>query len=50
MTDQIDSISNRVETILKAQNSLAADYGSEIAVSNLAANTVTFSVYAVPRT
>lgn len=50
VTDQIDSISNRVETILKAQNSLAADYGSEIAASNLAANTVTFSVYAVPRT
>ena len=37
VTDQIDSISNRVETILKAQNSLAADYGSEIAASNLAA-------------
>lgn len=50
VTNQIGSISNRVEAILKAQNSLAAYYGSEIAASNLAANTVTFSVYAVPRT
>lgn len=47
---QIGSISNRVEEILKAQNSLLADYGAEVAAVDPAANTVTFSVHAVPKT
>ncbi len=45
------SLSNRVEEILKAQNSLVADSGVEMAIPlDLAANTVTFSAYAVPKT
>ena len=47
---QIGSISSQVEEILKAQNSLVADYGVEPAETHLAANTVTFSAYAVPKT
>ena len=47
---QIGSISSQVEEILKAQNSLVADYGVEPAGTDLAANTVTFSAYAVPKT
>lgn len=47
---QISSISSRVEEILKAQNSLLADYGAEVAAVDPAANTVTFSVHAVPKT
>lgn len=47
---QIGSISGRVEEILKAQNSLVADYGAEIASANLEKNQVTFSVRAVPKT
>lgn len=46
---QIGSISSQVESILKAQNSLVADYGAEILSADLANNTVTFSVRAVPR-
>lgn len=47
---QIASISSQVESILKAQNSLVADYGAEILSADLANNTVTFSVRAVPKT
>ena len=47
---QIGSISSRVEEILKAQNSLVADCGVELEAVDLAANTVTFSAYAVPKT
>lgn len=47
---QIGSISSQVESILKAQNSLVADYGAEILSADLANNTVTFSVRAVPKT
>ena len=47
---QIGSLSNRVEEILKAQNSLVADCGVELEAVDLAANTVTFSAYAVPKT
>ncbi len=47
---QIGSISGRVEEILKAQNSLVADYGAEIASADLEKNQVTFSVRAVPKT
>lgn len=47
---QIGSISNRVEEILKAQNSLVADYGVEIVSANLQENRVVLSVRAVPKT
>ena len=47
---QIGSISNRVEEILKAQNSLVADYGAELTGVDPAANTATFLLYAVPKT
>ncbi len=48
--NQIGSVSNRVEEILKAQNSLVADYGVELLAVNPAHNTATFSVYVVPKT
>lgn len=47
---QIGSISNRVEEVLKAQNSLVADYEAEIISANLEENRVVFSVRAVPKT
>lgn len=47
---QIHSISSQVESILKAQNSLVADYGAEILSADLAKNEVSFSVRAVPKT
>jgi len=47
---QIGSITNQVEEVLKSQNSLAADYGTEVASADLAANSVTFSVHATPKT
>ncbi len=47
---QIGSVSSRVEEILKAQNSLTADYGVEIVSADLAKNQVTFSARAVPKT
>ena len=47
---QINGISHRVEEILKAQNQLTAEYGTEISGTDLAANQVCFSVYAVPKT
>lgn len=47
---QIGSISSQVEDILKAQNSLVADYGAQVDSADLAKNQVTFSVRAVPKT
>lgn len=47
---QIGSIASRVETVLKNQNSLTVSYGAEILSADLAANTVTFSAYAAPKT
>ena len=47
---QIGSISNRVEEILKAQNSLLADYGAELFSADLEENRAVFSVRAVPKT
>ena len=47
---QINGISGRLEEILKAQNALTADYGTELAALDLAANTAGFSLYAVPKT
>ena len=48
--NQINGISTRVENILKAQNDLTADYETAIAGADLAANRVTFSFRAVPKT
>lgn len=47
---QIGSIASRVEAVLKNQNSLTVSYGAEILSADLAANTVTFSAYAAPKT
>ena len=47
---EIGTITNRVEEILKAQNDLTADYGCEILGADLARNTITFTVYATPKT
>ena len=49
---QISGISGRVEEILKAQNSLTAEYGSELLGLDLfqGGSSATFSVYAVPKT
>lgn len=47
---QIGSISSRVEEILKAQNSLTADYGCEQTALDPAVNTVSFRAWAVPKT
>lgn len=50
VNSQIGSISSQVEDILKAQNSLVADYGVEISSANLKENRVAFSVHALPKT
>ena len=50
MSNQVYSISGQVEEILKQQNSLTADYGIELVSADLVKNSVTFSVYAVPKT
>ena len=50
MSNQVYSISGQVEEILKQQNALTADYGTELVSADLSKNTVTFSVYAVPKT
>ena len=47
---QIGSITDRVEEVLKAQNDLTADYGTQLRSTDLASNTVTFSLRAVPKT
>ena len=47
---QIQTIANRVEEILKAQNDLTADYNTEFVAADLARNTVTFSARVVPKT
>ena len=47
---QIGSITDRVEEVLKAQNDLTADYGTQLRSADLAANTVAFSLRAVPKT
>lgn len=50
VNNQIGSITDRVEEVLKSQNSLTADYGTEIVSADLAANTVTISAWATPKT
>lgn len=47
---QISGIANRVEEVLKNQNNLAASYGTEVVSADLAANTVTFTACAAPKT
>ena len=47
---QIYGITERVESILKAQNDLTADYSVDLVDSDLQANTVTFSLSVVPKT
>lgn len=47
---QIGGIASRVEAVLKNQNNLTVSYGAEILSADLAANTVTFSAYAAPKT
>lgn len=52
MDNQIGSVTGRIEDILKAQNSLTADYGVELVpiASNAKENRAVFSVHAVPKT
>ncbi|MBE6961249.1 MAG: helix-turn-helix domain-containing protein [Ruminococcaceae bacterium] len=50
VNNQINGISNRVESILKAQNALTADYSARLTASDLGRNTVTFALRAVPKT
>ena len=47
---QINGITSRVEEILKAQNNLTAEYGTELVHTNLEKNQVVFNIYAVPKT
>ena len=50
VSGQVYDISNQVEGILKQQNSLVVDSSTSLELYDLKANTVTFSVYAVPKT
>ena len=47
---QIDSLTGRVEEILKAQNSLTAQYSAQPVSADLAENTATFDLRVVPKT
>lgn len=50
VNNQINSIADQVESILKSQNDLTADYGTELSSCDLRAGTVTFRVWALPKT
>ena len=50
VNSQINSITYRVENILKSQNSLTAEYSTDLASTDLGANTATFDIRAVPKT
>ena len=50
VNNQINSIADQVESILKSQNDLTADYGTEISSCDLRAGIVTFRVWALPKT
>lgn len=50
VSNQIGGISNRVEEVLKSQNTLTADYSTELLRADPAAGTVTFALRAVPKT
>lgn len=47
---QINSITDRVERILKSQNDLTAEWSTELAATNLRTNTATFDIRVVPKT
>ena len=47
---QINGITNQVEEILKSQNDLTAEYGTELSARDLKRNTAAFSLRAVPKT
>ena len=46
---QIESVSDRVETLLREQNAVTADYGVTLESVNLAGSNVLFHAYAVPK-
>lgn len=48
--NQISSITSRVENILNRMNNFTVEHSAEIADADLAANTVTFELKAVPKT
>lgn len=48
--NQISSITNRVENILNRMNNFTVEHSAEILNADLAANTVTFKLSAVPKT
>lgn len=48
--NQINSITSRVESILNSMNNFTVEHSAEIAGADLAANTVTFELKAVPKT
>ena len=50
VNNQVNSIANRVEQILESQNQLTAERSAAIKSTDLAANTVTFTARAVPKT
>lgn len=50
VNNQIGSITNRVEDVLERMNSFTVDHSAKIAAADLAANTVTFELKAVPKT
>ena len=50
VNSNISSISNRVEEILKSQNTLTASYTTTHTATDVVANTATFAVNAVPKT
>lgn len=47
--NQISSITDRVEEVLKAQNSLTADYGADFVSADVSSNTAFFQVQALPK-
>lgn len=46
---QINSISSRVEELLKSQNGITADHGTDLVDVNLSSSSASFQVYAVPK-
>lgn len=46
---QIASVSDRMETLFREQNTVIADYGISLLNVDLSANSASFQVYAVPR-
>ncbi|MBQ7778042.1 MAG: helix-turn-helix domain-containing protein [Oscillibacter sp.] len=47
---QINNITDQVEEILKSQNALTAEYGTELIARDLTRSTATFTARAVPKT